>query len=356
MKKLDHSRMLKAGIHIFLYLAITTAFSQPKDYSSIILGSWIVPESIVKEEIEEPDAANYLKYEFTSQNLLFYSSNEIERGLESSYSIVGDTIKMFDSNWIIQNYSNSELEIMRNFLWMGQIVNSYPIKLIKKTRYDSVLEVYGSPISKLKRRPVFDGGFHLYEYLFSSSTTPEEFIRESQQMALLPHSFDKEDVVIKLNVEINSFGNIKINDVSTVPTLSNKIINNIKAKLENTSGYWIPSPIMENEKSESFNLTFIKRGKTFLKIKAKAAQYFERAKEQYVKAKYLNAIQLITKAINLDAKRYQFYVLRAASYVNLGKVNMYCEDLLKAKQLFPFLNATNTEVIEGKSLEIQCGK
>lgn len=356
MKKLDHSRMLKIGIHIFLYLVITPAFSQPKDYTSLILGSWIVPESIVKEEVEQPDAVNYLKVDFTSQNLVFYSSNEIERGLESSYSIVGDTIKMIDSNWLIQNYSNSELEIMINFLWMGQLVNSYPIKLIKKTRYDSVIEAYGSTISKLKRRPVFDGGFHLYEYLFSSSTTPEEFIQEPQPMALLPHSFDKEDVVIKLNIEINSFGTIKINDVSAAPTLSNKILTTIKAKLENTSGYWIPSPIMENEKSENFNLIFIKRGKTFLKIRAKAAHYFERAKEQYLKANYLNSIEVITKAINLDAEKYQYYVLKAASFSKLGQIEMYCDNLLHAKQLFPFLSTTNTELIEGETLEIQCGK
>ena len=81
------------SITTFLFTVIvTTSFCQTPDYSSIIFGTWVTTESLLRNEIETPGNSRYAKYQFFGNGKVFFGTNEYERGKEHQYAIQGDKL------------------------------------------------------------------------------------------------------------------------------------------------------------------------------------------------------------------------------------------------------------------------
>jgi hypothetical protein len=325
------------------------------DYSTIIRGSWIVLGSVSKVEIESPQLSSYSKYEFHDEQIMYAASNEFERGVRSNYSVTGNILQMFDRQYSIQNYNDKEQTLV--FIYALKFPSKTldnTVTFVRKERYDSLWK-FNNPtrLAVQQTKPVFKGNLYLHDFIFSNSTTFAEFEKELmyQQTPVPP----KKDIYLRIKMSVDSTGEVIVKEVITEPGLGKRRVEQIKQKLENTSGYWMPSMQGGVNKAVSLNLVFVKRGQSSLDFMNRSSGFYSRALEAFKKEKYELAMHFINKAINLDPKRFEFYLMRASCYLQMDQVDKYCKDVVQAYYLNPLVKLTNSIIVDGEGVEISCG-
>lgn len=333
---------------ILIYACTPAAFSQnTNDYSRIILGSWVTQESLLTGEIESPATSSYFEYEFLPSNVMFYASNEFERGERSMYAVRGDTLEMFGWEYAVQRYNDEELELVA---YPKLVQKSFTVTLVRKEKYDSLWKI------QKNTAPVFEGNFHLYDYLFSNFTTPAEFEKKSVILYDHPRPVPpKDDIKVRITIAVDSIGKVTVTDLIAGPRVSKRQVENMRQKMANTSGYWF-QPVQEGaNKPVTLSLIFVKQGESSLRFNTKAWTLYNRAVTSFEKENYLQAIQLLNDAVSLNANKFQFYLLRAMCYLQLDDADKFCNDVFRAHALNPFVKLTNDISVKGEIVQIKCG-
>ena len=340
---------------VLLMFTATLAFSQGQpDYNSILKGAWVTAESLLTSEIESSVFSKYFKYEFDGEGGFYYASNEAERGEHGYYRINGNKVNMSGRPFTILSYGDDDLQIETNLTNQKGVYTSI---LVRKEKYDKLWNLRASNDQPLKSQPIFKGNFHLHDYIFSYYDTPFEFTTyttpDTYKAPLVP---PKEDVFLQIEVVIDSIGNAEVHGIKKSSGISDKRIERIIKRIENTSSYWIPASSDGRNLTKSITLTFVNHAKTSVQRQEDAVQYFRIAYQNFFTEDYNGAIRYSTDAISLDQTRFQFYVLRAVCYIKLGDVDKYCSDVLQANALNPFITLENVEVVNGKEQLINCNR
>lgn len=328
----------------------TAGWAQPKpDISYLLLGTWVVGGSVLKSRIEDPLVSTYRKYTFTKNNIAYYATNEIERGVKQAYFVDGNSINLQEHFYNIVSVTPDEIRLSDE--------SATEITLVRKKKYDSLLE----SIRTLKSDagptlPVFLGEFYLHPYFFSKVTTPEKFESNFQSIMRnrIIQSNLNEDSYLRVKMEIDSVGNASMIDVIGWKHFTKKQLLRLKEKVESTSGYWTPA--MENGKKINYqlDLTFTIQGFYSRTVHRRVTGLVIRAYRNYQKKYYDRAIILASKAIDLEREQFDFYLLRAACYLSKQETQKYCDDLIKASFLNPLIRLDNIEIVDGVPMKIQC--
>jgi hypothetical protein len=309
-------------------------------------------ESLLTPEIESSTISPYFKFEFDDGGV-YYASNDLERGPRQWYRIQGDKIEMFDLEYTIVSYKEDQLELLA---YLKRIKEYYKLILIRKESYDSIWKLR-KPSAELhpSTRAIFKGNFHLYDYLFSNFNTPKEFadyyMLNSYNAPPIP---PKTDELYTAKIIIDKIGNVFVQQLTVLPEINSRQTERLKRKIEKTSEYWIPATQNGKNKIDTLTITFARRSAASIDIKSRALDHFKKAYSSYQNGEYAAAVRYCTNAISLDNKRFQFYLLRAAANLKLNEYDKYCEDVVSGHSLNPFVQLTNTEIVDGKVLEINC--
>jgi hypothetical protein len=339
---------------VLLGFTRTQAFAQDEpDYSTILKGEWVAMESLLTSEIESPLISSYFKYEF-ADGIVYFSTNDFERGQGSEYSISGDTVKMMGYKYVILSYEDGMLQIETKLALIKAV---HTTTLVTKEKYDGLWKLGANGEQNHKTMPVFTGNFHLYDYVFSNYNTPKEYLKYAPLQAYLSMPpLPKEDIFLRVDILVDSIGNVTVQDVRSAPIMNEKRKAKVRKKMEKTSGLWLPAITNGKNQTEILVLTFVNRGKKSLHLKDRAIQHFKMAYQHFQKADYRGAIQRCTDAITLDQTKFQFYVLRAVCNIKLAEIDKYCKDVYLANSLNPFVSLENVEIVNGEALQITCGK
>jgi hypothetical protein len=289
--------LLAVSVGLF---ALPVQAQSENDLASLIVGKWVASESLLPAEIEAPSLSSYFKYEFTQGRAVYFATHPYERGPMSRYEATRDKIDMFGRTYTLQRHKADQLELETRYKTFTQRTEeTYTTTLIRKEKYDltwKVRETEGPADTRIY--PVFQGNFHLHDYLFSNYNTPNEFASYTTlNIYALPPAPPKEDLYIKITMAIDSLGNVSVHEIVTSKTLGQRKLNKIKNKFINTSGYWLPARRDGKNKNKTLSLTFITRGRSSLQLKNKALELFRIAYASFLKGDYFSAIHQVTDAI-----------------------------------------------------------
>ncbi|HEY0653657.1 MAG TPA: hypothetical protein VGD65_11045 [Chryseosolibacter sp.] len=332
------------SISVF-FIMMCLGNAQAQNYDGMIQGRWVTQESILKKEIEHSSESPYLQYEFGRNQVLSYGTSQYELGHRSEYTIVGNTIRIFNSEYLIDGTGDVLTLTAKN-----PSNPVYRINLIRKEQFDEVWSKH-SPSIKISSY-TFTAKFSLYDYVFSYSNSPDEYERNIllHHHRPLPPRYDE---YLKIKFAFDSSSNVVVIDVDGLPKPSTANAAKIKRRFENTTGYWI-NHVTHQLRTDTLELTFLVRGKSSLDFREKAVKHFNRAAEYYAKNNFMEGLNMINKAIALQDDNSQFYILRSLLFFKLDNLDKYCGDIVKANSINPFVRLSQTEVVDGESVEIKC--
>jgi hypothetical protein len=340
-------------------LRLHTVFGQStNNFTALLTGIWVQPESVPDPYIQEPALSRFTKLEFLPNGYVYLSKNDFERGVSARYRIAGDTLYVADLRHVIRNYNDGMLRLV-TVTQFGQVLND---SLMRKEKYDSAWQTHSKlAVPEGKSRATFDGNFSLYDYLFSTSEDPVSFRkfleqRYSQQWEESPPGRSREDLVIQMSLRIDRHGYVTVEDLDAVPQISNRKTESIRKKIVNTSGYWIPATQRGRYVESVIQLTIIKRGWNYITFMNRSALQVERAVHFFKKGDFDASLRYINKAIDFTPENYSLYLFRAGCMIQLGRVDDHCKDVIKAYMLNPFVTLKNTVVVKGEGLQVTCGK
>jgi hypothetical protein len=333
---------------LFHFIFVCGLSLHAQDYNSILLGRWVTTDSNFPQEIESSSASSYLQYKFDLNNIVSYGTNPYEHPHRSDYSVFGNKLKMFHSEYLIESYKDDQL----NLVATNTSNALYRISLIRKERFDSIWTRHNP--SLMISPYLFTANFSLYNYIFSTANTPEEFERNILSL-YQNHIPPKYDQLLKIKFTFDRRGEVIVESIDGLPKISTSTSSKIKRRIENTSGYWV-NISTEGTRSDTLVLNFLTRGKAYFDFKNKAFRYFQLAAEYFVKQDYLQGMRLINQAISTQDNNFQFYQLRALFYFKLEDIDKYCGDIVKANSINPLVSLLQTEMIDGEQIEITCTK
>lgn len=332
-------------ITILLFLA-STFCSQAQQFDSIILGRWVTRESVIKNEIENSSESSYMQYYFDHNNNVSYGTSQYELGHRSTYSVQANVINMFNSDYEMQSVGHELTLIAKN-----PSNPLYRISLIRKDKFDEAWTNHDPTIKTSSY--TFTGNFSLYDYIFSNSNTPDEYERNIliQHQTKIPPRYDE---LLKIKILINHTGDVTVAHIDGLPKLSSSNASKFKRRMENTSGYWINHETNQLQNGDTLELTFLTRSKSSLDFHSKAFNHFLKAAEYFGKENYTQGMHSINSALSLQDNNAQFYILRSLLYLKQNNLDKYCEDIVKANSINPLIGLSQTEVIDGGKIKIEC--
>jgi hypothetical protein len=319
-----------------------------QNYDSLILGKWVTIESYLRKEIENPSESRYLQYQFDLNNIVSYGTSQFELGHRSEYSINGRKLKMLNAEYKIENYDGKKID----FISTNSSNETYRVSLIRKDYFDSAWMNHQPGMRTTHY--TFIGNFSLYDYIFSNADSPDEFkknIINHYYSNVQPPRYDK---YIHVKLAFKNTEEVVVLSIEGLPKLSNAASSKLKRRLENTSGYWINHKTQDLV-SDTLDLTFLQRGKSALDFIVKAENHFKRAAEYFARKDYVQAMNSVNKSIALRDDNFQSYILRSLLYLYQNDLDRYCKDIIKANELTPFVSLSQIEVIEGETVQINCG-
>ncbi|MBM3177175.1 MAG: hypothetical protein FJZ78_04130 [Bacteroidetes bacterium] len=333
--------MRRVPIFCWLFLIQATIYSknlfaQPfsSGLSAPLSGIWIAEGSKYSNELKpvtDPEfGVQYLQYVFEGDQLCFgFNAYELT-GCYSSVTYRNDTALVYGRPlFVLNRQSPDRIQLTR--LQNGNMV------VLNRMRDNQVTYARDSVYRPGPSFHPVHGSRFASNFFFNS-------------LVIYPAPRADQKIVVDFTVMANG----DVRDTQIISAHSKMRNRWFRNSLVATSGEWIPAMAEGKPVNCRIRLEILRTGYKTISASEKAYQYYQKATAQITKTKYAAAIGHLNDALVFEPTNARYLYTRAVCHFYLKDERKQCENIIKAREICPFIPTAMVD--EQLGIMVECFK